>query len=94
MQNTDEVSLMKYRYVLNIILLCFMCTIFLPLGEYREFIFVVNTSQSMNDSDPLHVVQDSITWSMANFSAEELRLLPLMISRLLSDRCQKLATYR
>ena len=62
---------MNYRLVLNLVLIFVVCTIFLPVGECREFIFVVNTSQSMNESDPLHVVQDSLTWSMKNFSAED-----------------------
>lgn len=62
---------MQYRFVLNFFLLFVACMIFSPLGECREFIFVVNTSQSMNESDPLHVVQDSLTWSMENFSAED-----------------------
>lgn len=62
---------MNYRLVLNLVLIFVACTIFLPVGECREFIFVVNTSQSMNESDPLHVVQDSLTWSMKNFSAED-----------------------
>ena len=62
---------MKYRFILKFFLIFFAYIIFLPVGECREFIFVVNTSQSMNESDPLHVVQDSLTWSMKNFSAED-----------------------
>ena len=50
---------------------CFkLFNIFPALGECREFIFVVNTRQSRNESDPLHVVQNSITWSRENFSAK------------------------
>ena len=62
---------MKYRFILKFFLIFFAYIIFLPVGECREFIFVVNTSQSMNESDPLHVVQDSLTWSMKNFSADD-----------------------
>ena len=62
---------MKWRFVLSCFLCCFASAIFLRVGECREFIFVVNTSQSMNASDPLHVVQDGLTWSMENFSAED-----------------------
>lgn len=62
---------MKYRFILNFVLILFASTIFFRVGECREFIFVVNTSESMNASDPLHVVQDSITWSMENFSADD-----------------------
>lgn len=62
---------MRYRFGLTVLLLFLACTIFLPRGECREFIFVVNTGQSMNASDPLHVVQDSLTWSLANFSDED-----------------------
>lgn len=62
---------MKYRCVLNLVLIFVACTIFLRVGECREFIFVVNTGQSMSESDPLHVVQDSLTWSMKNFSADD-----------------------
>ena len=44
---------------------------FMSVGECRDFIFVVNASQSMNDSDPLHVVQESLTWSLENFSEDD-----------------------
>ena len=62
---------MKWRFVLSCFLFFLASAIFLRVGECREFIFVVNTSQSMNASDPLHVVQDGLTWSMENFSAED-----------------------
>lgn len=62
---------MKRRFVLNFVLIFAACMISFSVGECREFIFVINTSQSMNESDPLHVVQDGITWSMENFSADD-----------------------
>lgn len=58
--------------ILKFILILFICTFTLiSVGECREIVFVVNTSQSMNNSDPLHVVQDSLTWSLENFSADD-----------------------
>lgn len=41
------------------------------VGECREIIFVVNTGSSMQNSDPLHVVQDGLTWSLESFSSED-----------------------
>ncbi len=62
---------MKCRFVLKFVLIFVACMTCCLVGECREFIFVVNTSQSMNASDPLHVVQDGLTWSMENFSVDD-----------------------
>ena len=43
---------------------------FLP-AEGREIIFVVNSGQNMNISDPFRAVPGSIIWSAENFSAED-----------------------
>lgn len=61
---------MKYLFSLMAFLLT--CVLFPVVGECgREFIFIINSGQSMNASDPMHAVQDSVTWSLENFSAED-----------------------
>ena len=42
-----------------------------PVAECREIVFVVNNAQSMNDSDPLRVVGESLTWSTEVFSEDD-----------------------
>ena len=40
-------------------------------GECREVVFVLNTGQSMNLSDPFGVAPESIIWGTQNFSSED-----------------------
>ena len=61
--------LVKFFNVVLIFMACIFA--FAPVGECKEIVFVVNASQSMNDSDPLHIVQESLTWSMENFSEDD-----------------------
>ena len=63
---------MKNFYKQTIILIltmmlnfCGICSI----GECREVVFVLNSGQSMNSSDPFQVASESIVWATQNFSA-------------------------
>lgn len=40
-------------------------------GECREFVFVINASESMTKADPNQIIAQSVTWSMENFSATD-----------------------
>ena len=44
---------------------------FVSVGECREIVFVVNSGQSMNSSDPKHVVQESLLWSTKIFNEND-----------------------
>ena len=58
--------------IFNVVLIFMACIFaFAPVGECKEIVFVVNASQSMNDSDPLHIVQESLTWGIENFSEDD-----------------------
>ena len=41
------------------------------IGECREFVFVANTGQSMEKSDPFHKVADGITWAVAALNEDD-----------------------
>lgn len=54
-------------FFLTVFIFCnFFC-----VGECREFIFVASTSQSMQDSDPLNKVDESIAWAIANLNDDD-----------------------
>ncbi len=44
---------------------------FISSGECREIVFVINSSQSMNASDPFRAVAESVTWGVENLSADD-----------------------
>jgi len=52
-----------------------LATVFLynlvSIGECREFVFVVNSGQSMNNSDPQNRVFESIAWGLSNLSDDD-----------------------
>lgn len=41
------------------------------VGECREFVFLLDTSSSMNNSDPMHRAPECINWMTANLSEED-----------------------
>ncbi|MBR1728026.1 MAG: VWA domain-containing protein [Selenomonadaceae bacterium] len=41
------------------------------VGQCREVVFLLDTNQSMNQSDPLHRASESITWMTANFTDDD-----------------------
>ena len=41
------------------------------VGECREVVFVLNTGQSMNASDPFRIAREGIVWSTQNLSAND-----------------------
>ena len=43
----------------------------ISVGECREVVFVLNTGQSMNASDPFRVAREGIIWSAQNLSADD-----------------------
>lgn len=57
---------MKFLFA---ILLFFFSVI--NIGECREFVFVANTGQSMEKSDPFHKVADGITWAVATLNEDD-----------------------
>ena len=44
---------------------------YISSGECREVVFVLNSGQSMNTSDPFRVAPESIVWAIQNFSDED-----------------------
>lgn len=50
-------------------ILNFFC--YISSGECREVVFVLNSGQSMNTSDPFRVAPESIVWATQNFSSED-----------------------
>ena len=46
-------------------------TIFLSVGECREFVFVVNSSQTMNAADPQKKIFEGVAWSIANLQGDD-----------------------
>ncbi len=64
-----HIFLTKIFGVILIVTACIFALV--PVGECREIVFVINTSQSMADSDPSHVVEESLLWSSKIFSAED-----------------------
>ncbi len=65
---------MKYFYnkllaFVLVMILNFFCHI--SSGECREVVFVLNSGQSMNSSDPFRVAPESIVWATQNFSAND-----------------------
>ena len=48
----------------------FLCG-FISSGECREFVFVINSSRSMSNSDPQRRVFESVAWSLANLPADD-----------------------
>ena len=44
---------------------------FVSVGECKDVVFVVNSAQSMNNSDPLHVVGESLDWCAEILSADD-----------------------
>ena len=61
--------LAKISGVVLIVMACVFASV--PVGECREIVFVINASQSMADSDPSHVVEESLLWSAKIFAAED-----------------------
>ena len=43
----------------------------ISVGECREVVFVLNTGQSMNASDPFRIAREGIIWSAQNLSADD-----------------------
>ncbi|MBR5913080.1 MAG: VWA domain-containing protein [Selenomonadaceae bacterium] len=56
-----------FFFVITMFCLCGL----ISTGECREVVFVVNSSQSMNVSDPFHAVAESVTWGVDNLSADD-----------------------
>ena len=54
---------------LLMMILNFFC--YISSGECREVVFVLNSGQSMNTSDPFRVAPESIVWALQNFSSED-----------------------
>ena len=46
-------------------------TIFLSVGECREFVFVVNSGQTMNAADPQKKIFEGVAWSIANLQGDD-----------------------
>ena len=46
-------------------------TIFLSIGECREFVFVVNSGQTMNAADPQKKIFEGVAWSIANLHDDD-----------------------
>lgn len=44
---------------------------FVSMCESRAVVFVLNTGQSMNLSDPFNIARESIIWSTQNLSADD-----------------------
>jgi len=61
-----------FAKLLSFILLTaiFLCN-FISVGECREFVFVVNASQSMNNSDPQKKIAEGVAWSIANLNSDD-----------------------
>lgn len=61
--------LVKIFNVVLVVMACIFASV--SVGECREIVFVINTSQSMANSDPSHVVEESLLWSAKIFAAED-----------------------
>lgn len=59
------------KFLIFVIATTFFLCNFISAGECREFVFVINSGQSMNNSDPQHRVFESVAWSLANLSEDD-----------------------
>ena len=48
----------------------FLCN-FISVGECKEFVFVVNSAQSMQNADPQKRISESVAWAIANLDADD-----------------------
>ena len=44
---------------------------FVSIGECREIVFVINSGQSMSESDPFRTIAEGVTWSVENLSDKD-----------------------
>ena len=59
------------KFLISLLLsILFVCG-FISVGECREFVFVINSAQSMNNSDPQKRISESVAWAIANLDADD-----------------------
>ena len=57
--------------LLMLVCLCISILCSFSVGECREFVFLLDTSNSMDNFDPMHRAPECINWMTANLSEED-----------------------
>lgn len=61
---------MKKIFIFVMSAIIFLCN-FISIGECREFVFVINHGQTMNNSDPQRRVFEGLAWGLSNLAEDD-----------------------